>query len=130
MNDFDAMVRALAHPFRRKVLQWLADPASHFLDAEDAPLRGVSAGMIRSKSGLSQSTVSVHLSQLERARLVNAKRVGQWIIFSRNETAIHAFAGWLHGDIARSASEKTLAGREADLTAPGVCSPGKTPASA
>ncbi|MPW23573.1 helix-turn-helix domain-containing protein [Paraburkholderia sp. CNPSo 3157] len=130
MNDFDAMVRALANPFRRKVLQWLADPASHFLDAEYAPLRGVSAGMIHSKSGLSQSTVSEHLSQLERAGLVNAKRVGQWIIFSRDEAAIHAFTGWLHDEIARSVSAKTLAGREACLSAPSACSPGQPPASA
>ncbi|SIT40159.1 ArsR family transcriptional regulator [Paraburkholderia piptadeniae] len=120
MNDFDAMVRALAHPFRRKVLQWLADPASHLFDAEYALLRGVSAGMIHSKSGLSQSTVSGHLSQLERAGLVNAKRVGQWVIFSRNEAAIREFAGWLHDDIARSVSARTLAGREADLSAPGA----------
>lgn len=101
MNDFDAMLRALAHPFRRKILQWLADPASHFMDAEHTLLRGVSASMIHAKSGLSQSTVSEHLSQLERARLIDTKRVGQWVIYSRNEAVILAFAGWLHDDIAR-----------------------------
>jgi DNA-binding transcriptional ArsR family regulator len=103
MNDFDAMIRALAHPFRRKVLQWLADPAGHFPEPEWALLRGVSAGMIHAKSGLSQSTVSGHLSQLERAGLVNAKRVGQWVLFSRNEASLHDFAHWLHADIARGA---------------------------
>jgi len=101
MNDFDAMLRALAHPFRRMVLQWLADPERHFADRQYALLRGVSAGMIHAKSGLSQSTVSGHLSQLERAGLVNAKRVGQRVIFSRNEAAIRDFAEWLNGDIAR-----------------------------
>ena len=100
MKDFDAMIRALAHPFRRKVLHWLADPGRHFADTEYALLHGVSAGMIHSKSGLSQSTVSAHLAQLERAGFVNAKKVGQWVIFTRNETGIHEFGGWLHDDIA------------------------------
>jgi DNA-binding transcriptional ArsR family regulator len=102
MNDFDAMMRALAHPFRRKVLRWLADPDGNFPDAQHALLRGVSAGMIHAKSGLSQSTVSCHVALLERAGLVNARRVGQWVILSRNEAAIDAFAQWLHGDIARA----------------------------
>jgi DNA-binding transcriptional ArsR family regulator len=43
------------------------------------------------RSGLSQSTVSGHLSILQRADLVTTKRVGQWIFYKRNEETIEAF---------------------------------------
>ena len=101
MIDLDAMIRALAHPFRRSVLQWLADPAEHFSAAESAPFKGVSAGMLHAKSGLSQSTVSGHLSQLEQAGLLNAQKVGQWVFLSRNEKAIREFAEWANADLAK-----------------------------
>ncbi|MFC0576473.1 ArsR/SmtB family transcription factor [Paraburkholderia solisilvae] len=101
MIDFDAAMRALAHPFRRQVLQWLADPATHFCEVEPSPIQGVSVGMLRARSGLSQSTVSAHLSQLERAGLIKAQKIGQWVFLSRNESAIREFAERLCGDIAK-----------------------------
>ena len=104
MIDCDAIFRALAHPFRRKVLQWLADPAEYFSETERTPFRGVSAGMIHAQSGLSQSTVSGHLSQLERAGLLKANRLGQWVLLSRNDDAIHEFAERLCVDFARTAT--------------------------
>ncbi|MFM0339480.1 ArsR/SmtB family transcription factor [Paraburkholderia fungorum] len=102
MIDLDAIFRALAHPFRRQVLQWLSDPAEYFSETEHAPFRGVSAMMVHARSGLSQSTVSSHLSQLERAGLLNAQRVGQWVFLSRNEDAIREFAERLCVDFART----------------------------
>ena len=101
MIDFDAAIKALAHPFRRNVLEWLADPERYFSEPEYSAFRSVSAGMLRTRSGLSQSTVSGHLSQLERAGLINAKKVGQWTFFSRNETAIREFADRCRVDLAR-----------------------------
>ena len=101
MIDFDAAIRALAHPFRRKVLQWLAHPDKYFTEAEYCALRAVSAGMLHARSGLSQSTASGHLSQLERAGLIKTQKVGQWVFFSRNEDAIRELAEWLRVDIAR-----------------------------
>jgi ArsR family transcriptional regulator len=106
MIDSDGIIRALAHPFRREVLQWLADPASSFSEAGRSPIRGVSAGMIHAKSGLSQSTVSCHLSHLERASLVKAQKVGQWVFFSRNDTVIREFVDWLYVDVARIDAHK------------------------
>ncbi|MCO4879710.1 helix-turn-helix transcriptional regulator [Paraburkholderia caribensis] len=99
--DFDAAIRALAHPFRRKVLQWLVNPDEYFTEAEYCAFRCVSAGMLHARSGLSQSTVSGHLSQLERAGLIKTQKVGQWVFFSRNEDTIRALAEWLCADIAR-----------------------------
>jgi len=92
MIDLDAGIRALAHPFRRNVLKWLADPATYFTDADCPGFRAVSAGMLHARSGLSQSTVSGHLSQLERAGLIKAKKIGQWVFFSRNEDVIRELA--------------------------------------
>ncbi len=99
--DFDAAIRALAHPYRRQVLQWLANPDEYFMEAGYSALRAVSVSMLHARSGLSQSTVSVHLSQLERAGLIKAQKVGQWVFFSRNEMAIRELAEWLCSDIAR-----------------------------
>jgi DNA-binding transcriptional ArsR family regulator len=101
MIDFDAAIKALAHPFRRKVLDWLAEPEKYFSEPEYAAFRSVSAGMLHTRSGLSQSTVSCHLSQLEKAGLVDAKKVGQWTFFSRNESAIRELAEQFNSDVAR-----------------------------
>ncbi|MEM5369656.1 helix-turn-helix transcriptional regulator [Paraburkholderia azotifigens] len=101
MIDFDSAIKALAHPFRRKVLEWLADPEKYFSAPEYTAFRSVSAGMLHTRSGLSQSTVSGHLSQLEKAGLIDARKVGQWTFFSRNETALREFADRCYADVAR-----------------------------
>ena len=100
-DAFDMAMRALAHPFRRNVLQWLADPDVYFTGAEYAAFRAVSAGMLHARSGLSQSTASGHLAQLEKAGLIRSKKVGQWVFFSRNEVAIRELAEWFSADVAR-----------------------------
>ena len=46
---------------------------------------------IDQRTGLSQSTVSVHLTTLQRAELVSSRKVGQWHFFKRNEENIQAF---------------------------------------
>ena len=89
--DFDDVIKALAHPVRRDILQWLKDPEAYFAD-QDHPLEiGVCAGKIVQRTGLSQSTVSVHLTTLQRAELVSSRKVGQWHFFKRNEAALQAF---------------------------------------
>ncbi|ACC74099.1 metalloregulator ArsR/SmtB family transcription factor [Paraburkholderia phymatum] len=98
--DFDRAIRALAHPFRRKVLQWLADPDEYFTVPEYAAFRAVSAGMLHARSGLSQSTVSGHLAQLEHAGLIRSKKVGQWVFYSRNDVAMRELAEWFCADVA------------------------------
>ncbi|MBB2496638.1 ArsR/SmtB family transcription factor [Aquipseudomonas ullengensis] len=88
--DIDEIIKALAHPVRREILQWLKEPEQHFPD-QDHPLEiGVCAGQFE-RCGLSQSTVSVHLATLQRAGLISSKKVGQWSFFKRNEEVIQAF---------------------------------------
>ena len=88
--DLDEIIKALAHPVRREILQWLKEPEKHFAD-QDHPLElGVCAGKFE-RCGLSQSSVSAHLATLQRAGLVTTRKVGQWNFFKRNEAVIQAF---------------------------------------
>lgn len=89
--ELDEMIKALSHPVRREILNWLKQPELHFADQEHPLSFGVCAGKIDQKTGLSQSTVSAHLATLQRAGLITSRKVGQWNFFSRNEEAIQDF---------------------------------------
>jgi DNA-binding transcriptional ArsR family regulator len=97
--DFDAIHKALANPVRRQIFSWLKEPKRHFSNQEYPLDLGVCAGLINQRTGLSQSTVSAHLAILQQAELVTAKRVGQWIFFSRNELTIAAFRTYVNDDL-------------------------------
>jgi DNA-binding transcriptional ArsR family regulator len=97
--DIDAIHKALANPVRRQILAWLKSPGEYFSMQEHPLDIGVCAGLIDERTGLSQSTVSAHLATLQRAGLVNSRRVGQWIFFKRNEETIKAFLDQLNGGL-------------------------------
>jgi DNA-binding transcriptional ArsR family regulator len=87
----DEVFKALANPVRREILAWLKAPEKNFT-AQLLPLEnGVCAGKIYERSGLSQSTVSAHLACLQRAGLLSATKIGQWIFYRRNEALIESF---------------------------------------
>ena len=90
-SKLDEMIKALSHPIRRDILNWLKQPDLYFADQEHPLSFGVCAGKIDQKTGLSQSTVSNHLAILQRAGFISSKKVGQWNFFSRNEAAVQAF---------------------------------------
>ena len=89
--DIDAIYKALANPVRREILSWLRQPKEHFPDQAFPFDHGVSAGMIDARCDLSQSTVSAHLAALQDARLVTSQRIGQWVLFKRDEAVIRSF---------------------------------------
>jgi len=89
-KDPDAILKALAHPVRRDMLAWLKEPEKHFAGQAHPLDMGVCAGSFE-RCGLSQSTVSAHLSTLSEAGLVCTRRVGQWVFYTRDEEAIAAF---------------------------------------
>lgn len=89
--DLDDIIKALAHPVRREILDWLKDPATQFPDQHHSTKHGVCAGQIDQRCGLSQSTVSAHLAILQRAGLISSQKIGQWHFFKRNEETIQAF---------------------------------------
>nr|MBL8454742.1 helix-turn-helix transcriptional regulator [Zoogloeaceae bacterium] len=88
--NVDEVIKALAHPVRREMLQWLKEPEKHFADQEHPIQVGVCAGMF-ARCGLSQSSVSTHLAVLQRAGLVTTRRIGQWVFYKRNDETINEF---------------------------------------
>ena len=96
--DRDEILKALAHPARVEMLKWLKEPKLHFT-GQDHPLEmGVCARQFE-RCGLSQSTVSTHLAQLQKAGLVTTRKVGQWVFYKRNDAVIDAFLQRMSQDI-------------------------------
>ncbi|WP_103310582.1 MULTISPECIES: helix-turn-helix transcriptional regulator [unclassified Pseudomonas] len=89
--DLDEIIKALAHPVRRDILNWLRDPKVQFPEQLHNHEFGICAGQIDQRCGLSQSTVSAHLAVLQRAGLITSQKVGQWHFFKRNEEVIQQF---------------------------------------
>jgi ArsR family transcriptional regulator len=96
--DNDEILKALSHPKRMEILNWLKNPEAHFASQEHPLEMGVCASQFE-RCGLSQSTVSAHLGTLSRANLVTTRRVGQWIFYKRNEETIAAFLKQLAQDL-------------------------------
>jgi DNA-binding transcriptional ArsR family regulator len=96
--DRDEILKALSHPMRVEILNWLKDPKEHFASQEHPLEMGVCASQFE-RCGLSQSTVSAHLATLSRAGLVTTRRVGQWVFYKRNEETIAAFLKQLSQDL-------------------------------
>ncbi|EJZ19649.1 helix-turn-helix domain-containing protein [Rhizobium sp. Pop5] len=96
--DKDEIIKAIAHPTRMDILNWLKNPGEHFPTQEHPFEMGVCASQFE-RCGLSQSTVSAHLGTLHRAGLVTTRRVGQWIFYKRNEEMIAAFLKQLAQDL-------------------------------
>ncbi|MDQ0454541.1 ArsR/SmtB family transcription factor [Rhizobium paknamense] len=92
--DVDEVLKAISHPVRRDMLQWLKEPQLHFSPQHCSPELGVCAGQFE-RCGLSQSTVSAHLATLQRAGLITSSKLGQWNYYKRNEEAIAAFVSRL-----------------------------------
>jgi DNA-binding transcriptional ArsR family regulator len=91
--DLIQIFRALDSPKRLQILDWLRDPVAHFPPQRDGDLveDGVCVVFIAEKLGVAQPTATTHLQALARAGLVNAKRIGQWTFYKRDEAAIRAF---------------------------------------
>jgi DNA-binding transcriptional ArsR family regulator len=91
MDNVDEVYKILANPVRRQILTWLREPSLHFPNALLPLEQGVSVSDICEQTGLSQATISVHLGVMAREGLVIRKRIGQWVLFRRNESLIRAF---------------------------------------
>ncbi|WP_321894114.1 ArsR/SmtB family transcription factor [Burkholderia cenocepacia] len=86
--------KALSNRTRLEILRGLKDLEKHFppQDEGDVHTVGVCVSSIQEGVGLSQSTVSDYLATLQRAGLVEVRRIGQWTYYKRNEAAIRALA--------------------------------------
>ena len=86
--------KALSNRTRLDILRGLKDPANSFppQDEGDVNIVGVCVSSIQEGVGLSQSTVSDYLATLQRAGLVEVRRIGQWTYYKRNVATIRALA--------------------------------------
>jgi DNA-binding transcriptional ArsR family regulator len=89
---FAVALRALANERRLQILEWLRAPRKHFREQADGDLveDGVCGLLIAEKLGVSAPTLSEHMRVLTAAKLVRTKRIKQWTMYKRNETAIAA----------------------------------------
>ncbi|MEU8343383.1 transcriptional regulator, ArsR family [Actinomadura meyerae] len=99
MIDVD-LVKALASDKRLQILDWLRDPERHFPPQRDGDLvrDGVCSLLIAEKLGVSQPTCGAHLKILNRAGLLRAKKIKQWVFYRRDEVRIAEIKESLSGD--------------------------------
>src|SRR5690606_13758768 len=90
--DVNEVLKALANPMRLDILNWLKDPRKNFPEQEvDPETVGVCVSIIQERTGLSQSTTSLYLTALQRARLVTSQRIGPWTYYKRHDENIDIF---------------------------------------
>ncbi|HVO61870.1 MAG TPA: metalloregulator ArsR/SmtB family transcription factor [Terriglobales bacterium] len=87
-HNFDRMLRAIADPTRRRIMNALKQKGACSIGKEV----GMCACDIEERVRLTQPTISHHMSVLKRAGLVEAKKEGQWMWYRRNEAAVRELA--------------------------------------
>jgi DNA-binding transcriptional ArsR family regulator len=87
-----AGLKAIANENRLRILGWLLDPTAHFPPQRDGDLvkDGVCVGFITQKIGLSQPTVTSHMSILAEAGLVTHKKIKNWVFYKPDRKRIAA----------------------------------------
>jgi ArsR family transcriptional regulator, arsenate/arsenite/antimonite-responsive transcriptional repressor len=81
-------LKALADPNRLRILEMLKEKGCCSIEANE----GMCACDIEGRLELSQPTVSHHMRVLKEAGLVDARKVGQWMWYRRNEAALRHLA--------------------------------------
>jgi ArsR family transcriptional regulator len=80
----DRNLHAIADPARRRILEALKERGACSIDKEV----GLCASDIEARLNLSQPTISHHMAILCKAGLVEARKIGQWKWYRRNESAL------------------------------------------
>jgi DNA-binding transcriptional ArsR family regulator len=94
-QDLTLKLQAIADPTRRRILQALKEKGGCSLDKDD----GLCATDIEDRVKLSQPTISHHMAILTKAGLVDAKKIGLWRWYRRNEAAVRELAKNLKGQL-------------------------------
>ena len=87
-QDLNRILNAIADPTRRRILQALKEHGGCSIGKDE----GLCASDIEQRIHLSQPTISHHMAILTKARLVEAKKIGLWRWYRRNERALREFA--------------------------------------
>jgi ArsR family transcriptional regulator len=87
-QELNRILNAIADPTRRRILHALKEHGGCSIDKEV----GLCASDIEQRIHLSQPTISHHMGILTKAGLVDAKKIGLWRWYRRNETALREFS--------------------------------------
>ncbi|MGR3320997.1 MAG: ArsR/SmtB family transcription factor [Pseudooceanicola sp.] len=95
------VLKALANENRLRILGWLLDPTAHFPPQQDGDLveDGVCVGFITDKVGLSQPTVTNHMTILANAGLVTHKKIKNWVFYKPDRNRIGQFKSALDANL-------------------------------
>ena len=91
--DLIEISKVLSNKTRVDILDWLKEPEKNFPPHKELGHFdfGVCGQFIFEKSGLSQSTISNYLMQLQKVGLIVPTRLGKWTYFKRDEEAIRNY---------------------------------------
>ncbi|HEY4099866.1 MAG TPA: metalloregulator ArsR/SmtB family transcription factor [Gemmatimonadales bacterium] len=84
MDQLSSVLTAIAHPTRRAIMGRLAQGPAGFLD-------------IAEPFDTALNSVTKHLKLLERAGLIERKRLGRTVSISLRAEPLREVAGWVHG---------------------------------
>lgn len=94
-SNLDSVLHAIADPVRRNILKTLKVKGACSINRDV----GLCASDIESRIRLSQPTISHHMAVLRKAGLVDGVKLGQWMWYRRNETALREFAKALRKEL-------------------------------
>lgn len=99
--DHLLIFKALSNEKRQLILQWLKNPEENFIHQQhDGQFNdGVCVGSIQEKSGLAQSVISSYLDMMQKAGLLESKRIGKWTYYRRNEQVIQELAEFIKKEL-------------------------------
>jgi DNA-binding transcriptional ArsR family regulator len=86
-HEVDRILHAVADPTRRKILDALKEHGGNSIGKDV----GLCASDIEQRVHLSQPTISHHMAILTKAGVVEAKKLGLWVWYRRNEAALREF---------------------------------------
>ena len=102
--DPQRILKALSNPHRLDIILWLKHPEKEFgvqvhtKTLIDFP-NSVSVKSIQKRCGVSQSSISTFMTILERAGLVESRKIDQYTYYRRNETVIREFGEWYNKEV-------------------------------
>ncbi|NKI28502.1 winged helix-turn-helix transcriptional regulator [Arenibacter sp. 6A1] len=85
--------KCLSNKTRVQIMEWLKEPETNFPPHETLKHfnDGVCVTYIQEKAGLSQSTISTYLNNMEKCGLLISTRHGKWSYLKRNEDVIQEY---------------------------------------
>jgi DNA-binding transcriptional ArsR family regulator len=86
-QELNRMLHAVADPTRRRILHALKEQGGCSIGKDV----GLCASDIEQRIHLSQPTISHHMAVLTKAGAVEAKKIGLWVWYRRNEVALREF---------------------------------------